>query len=937
VRIGIASGLVMVGETLQAGATKEQVAVGEAPNLSARLQALAEPDTVVISDTMRAQIGDLFVYQDLGPLDIKGFTSPVRVWRVRSESKVRNRFEALHGPRISPMIGRDDELDLLLCRWERTKRGHGGISLVTGQPGIGKSRLIAALEERLEGEAGTGLRYFCAPHHKNNSLYPFISHLEEAAEIYDYDTASKKVRKLRSACASAGMSEEDVALIADALGVHDESVPVLNFTPQRKKEKTFEVLYQYIERIANERPVLMLFEDVHWADPTTLELLDLTIERISRLPLLLIMTFRSEFRTPLADRAGIDLITLRRLDRKQSRILIAQTASSAALESVLVEHIIAESDGVPLFIEELTKAVLESASQQKPAERFTSGPLTVPGTLWSSLMARLDRIPAAREIAQIGAVIGREFSYKLLAAVAQISESSLLGGLEQLVASGLIFCRGTPPNSLYFFGHALIQETAYESLLHSRVKMFHARVVQSLLELSPDIEPTQPGLLGHHCARAGLIERAALYYRCAGEQSAERAALAETREHLERGLTLVRSLTDSDARRILEIELKLAFGRVLLSTKGSADIEAGKMFEEAAVLCRGLNHIELLTRALWGYWFNKTHRRELTVAEGSAKELLRLGRAQDYAPAQLVAHTMLGITHHWLGHFEEAHSNLTIAHELSRNGAPKRLDLAIISNNIDDHVSMIFVITLTCLGYLESAIAEMQKASRRALALVHLPTRAIMLAVKCRHDWFVRDYDSLRTTATTLLTLADEQGFPFYLEISRCHLGWLAARAGHLEEGLRLLRLGLAGLQSTDALIWEPYCRGMMAEAQIFAGNLNEASRLLDDALKLSAQTGGVWFDAELHRLTGEAMLMSPTPNAKSAEESFHEAIDIARHQSAKLWELRASTSLARLWSHQGKGTAARALLGGVHAWFRHGPQTPDVKDAAAVLAGPAD
>jgi predicted ATPase len=383
---------------------------------------------------------------------------------------------------------------------------------------------------------------------------------------------------------------------------------------------------------------------------------------------------------------------------------------------------------------------------------------------------------------------------------------------------------------------------------------------------------------------------------------------------------------------MLEVELQLALGRVMLNTNGSADVEAGKVFEKAVALCRGLDRIELLTRALWGYWFNKAHRRELTLAENAAQELLTIGQQKSDTPAQSVAHSMLGITDFWRGRFKAARLNLQPASELCRTGEHTRVDLAIVSNHLDIHVSMQLSLTLTCLGILDAAADQWKHALSTAHGLAHLPLQAITLGAACRQAWFVRDDGRLRETTTALVELSEEQAFPFYLALGRCHMGWLEVKEGHIEQGLSLLRTGLAGLQSSDALIWAPYTRSMMPEAQAWAGNLDDAERLLDGALWLSARTGGL-VDAELFRLKGQVLLMRPSPDHESAEALFRRTIAVAHSQSAMLWELRAATGLARLWSGQGKRNEASALLAPLHAGLTEGRETPDMKDAAALLA----
>jgi predicted ATPase/class 3 adenylate cyclase len=931
VRIGVASGLVVVGEITGPAAVQEQAVVGEAPNLASRLQALAEPNDIVICHSTRTQIGELFQCDDLGLLEIKGYAEPKHAWRVRSISDVRSRFEALHPSKRNPIINREEELDHLLRRWHHAKSGKGRVVLVTGEPGIGKSRLIAALKDRLHDEPHNTIQYFCSPHYQDSSLFPIIGHLEQVAGFVRGDPSPERVRKLRELFAQAGPTSEDFAVLADLLALAPDDRPTLNLSPQRRKQMTFAALIRQLESLAREKPVLMLLEDAQWCDPTSLELLDLTIDRARNLPLLVIVTFRPDFQAHWTERAGVSLIAVDRLDDDQSATLVAQLIRGDALVKDLIDRIVAQSDGVPLFIEELTKVVLESADLREFGYADALARLAVPSTLQGSLMARLDRSPTAKAVAQIGAVIGREFSHALLSDVAQMSEATLLEGLEHLVASELVFRRGTASDAVYTFKHALVQDTAYESILRVNRVGIHAKVQEALVHHAPEIEDAHPAVLAYHCAQAGLIKKAASYYRRAGERSAERAALAETRGQLGQGLALLSSLPNTASRRVLEAELKLALGRVLLSIKGSADVEAGNAFRDALELCRGLDHIELLTRALWGYWFNRAHRQDLTNDETAAQELLSLSDCQN-DPNQIVGQAMLGITRFWQGRFPEGRSNLETALELCNSGAHKLLDLAIVSNHLDDHVRLQLSLTLACLGHLQQAASMAAIGVQRVLAAPHLPLRAIALAIKCRHDWFVRDDGGLRDTAAALVTLSEEQGFPFYLAVGRCHLGWLITKGGHLEEGLNLLRDGYTALKSTHATIWQPYFLGMMAEAQARASEIDEAQRLLDAALHISAQTGGVWFSAELHRLKGEVELMGSAATHEGAEECFRQSISIAQRQSAKLWELKAVTCLARLWSGQGKRTEARELLAPVHACFAKGVRAPDIQDAAALL-----
>jgi class 3 adenylate cyclase len=507
-RVAIATGLVVVGDLIGAGAAQEQSVVGETPNLAARLQALAEPNTVVIGPLTRQLLGNLFEYRNLGTVELKGFAKPLQAYQVLRPSTMESRFEALRSE-AAPLVGRDVELDLLLRRWQQAKAGEGRAVLVSGEPGIGKSRLTAELGGWLERESHTRLRYFCSPHHQDSALYPFITQLERAAGFMRDDRVEQKLGKLRELLAPGTPSAEEVALPAELLSLPHAAAD-LNFSSQRKRELLFEALLHQLEALARSRPILMVFEDAHWVDPTSRELMDLTLDRVRQLPVLLIVTFRPEFQHAWGGEPHVTALALNRLGGQDGEAMVERLAGNTGLARHIIAEIVERTDGVPLFIEELTKAVLETADQEKRvAAVLAASPLaslTIPA-IHASLISRLDRLGAgAKEVAQIGAVLGREFSYDLIKLVAQQAVAELRAGLDRLVDAGLMFRRGVEPQSSYLFKHALLQDAAYGTLLRARRQQLHERVAAVLQQDFADLVERQPELLARHYTDAGMIE-----------------------------------------------------------------------------------------------------------------------------------------------------------------------------------------------------------------------------------------------------------------------------------------------------------------------------------------------------------------------------------------------------------------------------------------------
>ncbi len=635
VRVGIATGVVVVGDLIGEGAAREQGVVGDTPNLAARLQSLAEPGQVVISQSARRLTGGLFSYRDLGRVAVKGLADPVQAWEVTGATAVQSRFEAHHGAALTPLVGREEELELLLRRWRQAKGGEGRVVLLSGEPGIGKSRLTVALEERLQNEPHTRLRYFCAPHHTDSALYPVIAQLERAAGLERQDAPEVRLDKLASLLRSPLEQDTDVRLVAELLSIPSGNrYPSLNWSAQRKKEKTLEVLLHQLEVLSGQQPVLMEHEDVHWIDPSSRELLDIMVERVARLPVLLLITFRPEFAPPWTGQAHVTTMTLSRLGRREGAVLVQRLSGENVLPDEITAEIVERTDGVPLFVEELTKAVLEAGMRSDGVETAVSttppSALAVPATLHASLMARLDRLgTTAKEIAQIGAAIGREFSYELLNVVAQKSEEEVRTSLGRLSDAGLLLSRGVPPQTTFLFKHALVRDAAYGTVLRGSRQQLHARIAGALEERWPEVVETQPELLAQHFTEAGLADRALEYWRQAGERALQRSANLEGASHFRRGLKLLEALADQRARSQKELQLLIAYGPALMMTQSSAAPEVGLVYARARELARETGRSADLFLSVWGSWLSAWSCGDAQAARRLVDELFDIARSRD--------------------------------------------------------------------------------------------------------------------------------------------------------------------------------------------------------------------------------------------------------------------------------------------------------------------
>ena len=938
-RVGIATGPAMVGELIGSEEARERTVVGETPNLAARLQELAEPGAVVIAEGTRRLLGGLFAYRGLDPTRLKGFAEPLTAYHVLGEGAAEDRFEAIRGGAgLTPLVGREHELALLLDRWQRAKEGEGQVVLLSGEAGIGKSRLVRALRERLEDDPHAALGHFCSSYHANSALHPVIGRLEREARLRREDPPERQLDQLEATLALAVEDARAAApLVADLLAVPVPTgrYPPLDLSPQQKKERTFQALLDQLAGLAARGPALALYEDVHWADPTTLELLGRVVERAQRLPVLVLVTFRPEFVPPWAGHGHVTALSLSRLGRRQGAAMVGQVVGGKLLPAEVLDQILARTDGVPLFVEELTKTVLESGLLRDEGGRYELDgplpPLAIPATLQDSLMARLDRLAPIKEVAQVGAAIGREFSHELLAAVAPLPGDELQDALVRLAEAGLVFRRGAPPQASYVFKHALVRDAAYQSLLRSRRQQLHARIARALEEHFPETADAKPELLARHCAEAGLAEQAVDYRRRAGEKALARSAMAEAAAQLTKGLEVLASLPDGPERRRRELGLQLVLGPALIAAKGVAAPETGRAYARACELCRELGDVPELFPALYGRSVVHFQRGELAAAHEVAQELLRLAEERGDAAAQVTGHRLIGSALSQLGRLAESRDHLETA--LARYDPVRDRTSALVYALDSRGVCLSWLShVLLALGHPEQGLARNGEALARARELAHPNTVAFALSCGCIFHQLLRDRRGAQAEAEELVALATEQGFPVWLAAGTIVRGWALADDGRAEDGIVEIRRGLADYQATGAEMWSPYFLHLLAEALGRAGQATAGLDLVADAVDRTDRTGARWIEAELHRLRGELLLALPEPEWREAVACFRRALAGAREQGARLWELRAGTSLARLWRDRGERQKARDLLAPVHGWFAEGFGTQDLRDARALL-----
>jgi class 3 adenylate cyclase len=928
-RVGIATGFVVVGDLIGEGSAQEQTVVGETPNLAARLQALAAPGRLVIAAGTRQHIGELFDLQDLGPHTLAGFAEPQPAWAVLRESAEVSRFEALHTETV-PLIGRDEELEIMLRRWENAKLGDGRVVLVAGEPGIGKSRLTAALSDRIGTEPHARWRFFCSPHHQDSALYPFITHLERAAGFVSDAGPEEKLKKLRDLAAPT-LSEGDIALVAELLSLPGiTAAPELD--PQRKREKLFEVLLKQLEFEARGRPVLMVFEDAHWIDPTSREMLDLTIDRVRRLPVLLAITFRPDFQAPWGGRSHVVSLVLNRLDEADGEALVQNLTGRTGLNAEIVTKIVERADGVPLFLEELTKTVLESAKDKGAAAISSAGRLSdglaVPSTLHASLVARLDRLtPAAKEIAQIGAVLGREFSYSLIAPVAQSDAITLRAALAQLSDAGLLFCRGTAPHASYLFKHALVQDAAYATLLRAKRQELHARVAAVLEQDFADQVERHPELLAHHLSAAGDTDRATGQWLKAGQYAAARSTHLEAIRHFERGLATLATLPESPNRDGREIEFLLALGASLFTAEGFASARAAAAYARARDLADRQGNSRQRFMTVYGLWQLANGAGAIHDCQKLAAQLHQLTASDADEELRLQAHHSGWATCLFAGEPAAAfaHSEAgRLLYDPERHRHHRHIygghDPGLCSHYLGAQA-------LWTLGNPDRALALCTEASTMGERIAHPFSRGLSLQYyamlrldRCEPELALQLLD-------TVDALVAEHRIGLVLDLALLRAAALILQGAPKDAAARL-RDALADRRTAPRL----RCYGLakLAEALALQGDGAAAVAVAVDGINVAKETGHRQWLAELYRFKGDGLLS--LNSTEDGQKAFEEALRVARDQGAKAYELRAAMSLAQLWGEQRRRTAALDLLTPIYGQFTEGFETADLKNAKSLL-----
>jgi class 3 adenylate cyclase/predicted ATPase len=933
-RIGIATGHVVVGDIVGRMGRDVDAISGETPNLAARLQQLAAAGEIVIDTPSARQIGQIFAITDLGEQRLKGFGTGVRAWRIVGETPADSRFEAVHGMALSRMVGRDSELQLLMDRWELARGGEGQAIFVSGEAGIGKSRLLQSLQANVRKSNHIPIRYQCSPHHANSALYPAVRQLERAARFSSKESAETKIEKLE-----ALLARTDAALVADAPLFADllslpgeERYGQLMMPPQQRRERLLEALLNQLLVLATNKPVLFLFEDTHWIDPTSLVFLERVLARIQTARILFAVTHRPEWRPPSMGLSNVTLLQLNHLGRVHGAAIV-RALSGDDLDPDLVERIVARTDGVPLFIEELTKSLLEVGPESIGAE--------IPATIQASLTERLDRLGPAKEIAQIGAVIGREFPLDVITAVAGKPPDALNEAVENLVRSELVFRRGHGTEQLLSFKHALVRDTAYESLLHAARRDWHRRIASTLEDRFGTFFESEPEVIAQHWIEAGDNRRAIPLLLRSGHAASARSATTEAAAHFYGALDLFDALGRGDRIVEQELEILVSLGPALMNAKGFAHPDVGRVWLRAYDVSRRSTTDHDLFLIVWNLWLHHHVGNERSGTIKWRDEVVRLAEKSCQEEHRLQAYHAVWTTDMPRGHFAEVRAQCEAGISIYDPERHHQLTYSYGGHDpgVCGHGQA--ALATSILGYLERGERHAREAIRLAESLEHGPTLTIawgwhgLLQVVNRTPSALVDRAEAEAFISEFergVAVIERYGSPHFLPNCQCGLGWAKVTAGRVQQGLSDIKSGIESYRGTGATLRLPIFLYVLAETSLAIGDHAGASQAVQDALEIIDQDGDRTFWAELMRVRAEIALAESVGPDGATETLFRQAIEVAQGQEARLSELRAGTRLAELMHAQGRREDARNLLAPIYTWFTEGLQSRDLVAARELI-----
>ena len=937
VRIGLHTGVAVVG-TLGSNPGRDEQALGHALNVAARLQNLANPGSAVISGATRHLLGDAFMLEGMGTPTLKGIAEPMPVFRVVRASAERGR-RGREGAALSPLVGREQEISLILDRWEQVTEGRGQAVVLSGEAGMGKSRLVQALRDRLAATPHEWIEGGCSPYHENSAFHPVVECVTHRLGLRREDAADVNVAKIEAALRPTGLAlDQAVPLLATLLSipVPDRYPSLRHLSAEAQRRKTLEVLAAWLFAISEERPVVILIEDLHWIDPSSLELLQMLVGQVPTGRVFMVITHRPGVDVSWATQSHVVHLTLRPLSRTQIAAIVDRVTGGKLLPAVVFAQVLAKTDGVPLFAEELTKAILESDLLVEHDRQFERAdplpPFAIPATLQDSLMARLDRLGPAKGVAQLAAVIGREFSYELLEAVTSGEAAATTDALEQLVRAELVYSRGTPPRAVYTFKHALVQDTAYRSLLKKKCQDYHARIAQALEERFPERVALEPEVVARHYDEAGLVAQAIPLYERAGERAAQRSAHVEAISHLRKGLALVATLPASPDRDRQELRLQVKLGAPLLESRGYGDSEVRRAYTRARELCDLVGDVRETFRAVWGLAVFYHARNELDTAIAMGRSLVEVAERASDPALTISASISVGCPQLWQGKFAACLEWTERA--IALYDPEQHRGLAYVYGENPGVAARVYAsMALWYLGFPDRAHRMIEDAVAVAEEAIHPFSRAYALCFRAGIHVLRRERDEVRRAAEAAIEFADAQHLTFWLDIARFYHGWASAEPQAGRTALDAIEAVVARLATSGTEVGGPSMLGIFADAYATCGRFDDALQVLDNALAMAEMRNCPFWNAELVRAKGELLLNRDGADAAAEAESlYRRALEIARGQEARSFELRTSVSLARLLRRQGRAAHARALLAPAYARFTEGYDTVDLQEARALL-----